>query len=143
VLSDNRTTFVVVSTLESVPVREAEFFIDALAAKRFHLGAVVLNRVLPSYFLEAGATETAVRLGRDGAEIAAALPDGLGPTDRVERVLREVGESFLNYRVVATREAEQQKEMTHVPDIVCTVPFFDTDIYDLAGLIRLGQKFWR
>jgi hypothetical protein len=58
-------------------------------------------------------------------------------------VLREVGASFLNYRVVATREAEQQTEMAHVPDIVATVPFFETDIYDLAGLLRLGASFWR
>jgi hypothetical protein len=45
--------------------------------------------------------------------------------------------------VVATREVEQRNEMAHVPDIVATVPFFETDIYDLAGLLRLGQSFWR
>src|SRR5205807_5418130 len=39
-LHDRRTTFVVVSTLEAAPLREAEFFIDALAEKRFHMGAV-------------------------------------------------------------------------------------------------------
>src|SRR2546429_5371677 len=50
-LHDRRTTFIVVSTLEHVPVREAEFFIDALAEERFHLGALVLNKVLPEYFL--------------------------------------------------------------------------------------------
>ena len=33
--------------------------------------------------------------------------------------------------------------MAHVPDIVCTVPYFDTDIYDLAGLLKLGESFWR
>src|ERR671917_1367317 len=38
VLEDRRTTFVVVSTLEDAPVREAEFFIDALSGKRLHLG---------------------------------------------------------------------------------------------------------
>src|SRR3546814_14557000 len=31
-LADKRTTFVVVSTLESAPVREAEFFVDAQLA---------------------------------------------------------------------------------------------------------------
>src|SRR5579859_5169818 len=54
-LRDKRTTFVVVSTLEAAPVKEAEFFIQALTAKRFHLGALVLNKVLPEGFLEAGA----------------------------------------------------------------------------------------
>ena len=142
-LSDHRTTFVVVSTLETAPVREADFFIHALDEKQFHLGAVVLNKVLPSYLTDHTAAGVALYLERDSAKVAAALPGDLGDHDDVERVLHEVGESFLNYRVVATREAEQQKEMAHVPDIVCTVPFFDTDIYDLAGLLRLGQQLWR
>ena len=47
VLSDTRTTFVVVSTLEPSPLHEAEFFIDALRDRKLHLGAVVLNKVLP------------------------------------------------------------------------------------------------
>lgn len=143
ILGDRRTSFIVVSTLEAAPVREAEFFIDALHDKGFHLGAVVLNKVLPAYLLDPAATESARRLSNDAGKLAAQLPSELGEAGRVERVLREVGESFLNYRVVATREAEQQQEMAHVPDIVATVPFFDTDIYDLAGLLRLGEKFWR
>jgi anion-transporting ArsA/GET3 family ATPase len=142
-LSDHRTTFVVVSTLESAPVREAEFFIEALAEKDLHLGAVVLNRVLPSYFGDRDAAGTARRLEREADRIAAELGPEIGPPANVERVLREVGTSFLNYRVVATREAEQRNEMAHVPDIVASVPFFETDIYDLAGLLRLGQSFWR
>ena len=46
-LHDKRTTFVVVSTLESAPVREAEFFVEELRRRHLHLGAVVLNKVLP------------------------------------------------------------------------------------------------
>jgi IMP dehydrogenase/GMP reductase len=61
----------------------------------------------------------------------------------VARVLREVGESFLNYRVVATREAEQQAELARKPGIVATVPYFDSDIFDLTGLLRLGDQIWR
>ena len=61
----------------------------------------------------------------------------------VARVLREVGESFLNYRVVATREAEQQAELARKPEIVASVPYFESDIFDLAGLLRLGEQIWR
>jgi anion-transporting ArsA/GET3 family ATPase len=142
-LADRRTTFVVVSTLEPSPVREAEFFIDALAKKKFHLGAVVLNKVLPSYFLDDDATRSAQAMCTDGDKLAAQLPDSLGAPEAVGRVLREVGESFLNYRVVATREAEQQKELAHRPDIVATAPYFDQDIYDLGGLLALGERIWR
>src|SRR3954462_221516 len=42
------TTFVVVSTLEAAPAREAEYFLDLLAERRLHVGALVLNKVMPS-----------------------------------------------------------------------------------------------
>ncbi len=48
-LSDRRTTFMVVSTLEATPLREAEFFSTELLARKLHLGAIVLNKVLPDY----------------------------------------------------------------------------------------------
>ena len=115
-LADNRTTFVVVSTLESAPVREAEFFIDALDDRGFHLGAVVLNKVLPSWFLDKGATGAAkelcarLRRARRGPpRLASASPSRSG------RVLREVGESFLNFQVVAKREAEIRAELQRGP----------------------------
>src|SRR5205823_5440820 len=38
-LHDKRTTFIVVTTLEAAPLHEAEFFVDALRDKKFHLGA--------------------------------------------------------------------------------------------------------
>ena len=69
-LLDRRTTFVVVSTLEAAPVREAEFFIQVLAAKKFHLGALVLNQVLPDYLLDDAAEARAARLDDDAAELA-------------------------------------------------------------------------
>jgi hypothetical protein len=43
---------------------------------------------------------------------------------------------------VARREAEQQNELKGAPDILVTVPFFDADIFDMEGLIRLGQQVW-
>jgi hypothetical protein len=64
------------------------------------------------------------------------------PAD-VARVLHTVGESFLNYQVVAKREAEQRAELTRSPDVVAAVPYFDADIRDLTGLLRLGDQIWR
>ena len=137
VIADKRTTFVVVSTLEAAPVREAEFFIEALSAKKLHLGAVVLNKVLPAYLLDPGAAEVARRLSSSPDEIAAAIGR---PT--AAPVLREVGESFLNFEVVATREAEQRAELGAKPDVVVSVPYLDTDIHDVDGLLALGRSFW-
>jgi anion-transporting ArsA/GET3 family ATPase len=142
-LEDRRTTFVVVSTLESAPVREAEFFIEALEERGLHLGAVVLNKVLPGWFLERGTTAAAKALGCDAEALAAALPDAVGEKDQVARVLREVGESFLNFQVVAKREAETRAELAAAPEVVASIPFFDHDITDLAGLLELGEQIWR
>jgi hypothetical protein len=44
--------------------------------------------------------------------------------------------------VVAKREAEQRAELATRPDITVAVPFFETDIYDLAGLLQLGRVLW-
>ena len=57
-------------------------------------------------------------------------------------MLGEVAESFLNFGVVARREAEQQAELRGAPDILVTVPFFDADIFDMEGLLRLGVQVW-
>ena len=146
-LADRRTTFVVVTTLDPAPVREADFFIDALAERGFDLGAVVLNKVLPSYLLDRGATAAARLVASDAEAVGAAIATSgrgkLADADLVTRVVREMGESFLNYRVIATREAEQRAELSRQPDLVASVPYFETDIHDLAGLLRLGEQIWR
>jgi anion-transporting ArsA/GET3 family ATPase len=142
VLGDRRTTFVVVSTLESSPVREAEFFIRELHERKLHLGAIVLNKVLPTYLLDQQATAGAQRFCADAQKFAAEVPIDADAA-QVERVLREIGESFLNFQVVAKREAEIRAELAETPEVVVAVPYFDSDIYDLEGLVRLGDKIWR
>jgi anion-transporting ArsA/GET3 family ATPase len=144
-LHDRRTTFVVVTTLEAAPAHEAEFFIDVLSSMRFHLGGVVLNKVLPEYLRDDTATATAERLVADSARVSKRVAPLLGPrTDagQVRRVLVEVAESFLRFQLVAQREAEEQAALGRVPDVVATVPYFETDIFDLPGLLRLGEQIW-
>ena len=142
VLSDRRTSFIVVTTLEEAPVREAEFFIRALSGKKLHLGAVVLNKVLPDYLCSDEASDVARRLSHEPGPIAVALPETYGDPDVVARVLGELGESFLNFQVVAKREAEQRAELGSVPDVVAAVPYMDSDIYDLDGLLAVGDRLW-
>jgi anion-transporting ArsA/GET3 family ATPase len=148
-LSDKRTSFVVVSTPEAAPAREAEFFVEALRDRDFPLGAVVVNKALPRWFLDRPALEVATRLCREAEPLAAAVvADGgrepaLGEPAPVARVLAEVGESFLNFQVVAAREAEQRSELAAHADVVVTVPYADHDITDLAGLLELGESLWR
>jgi len=141
-LGDPMTTFVVVSTLEPAPAREAEFFIDALADRGLNLGAVLCNKTLPPTLLDAEAAAVAERLRSDSAAVVAAA-DIPGDADVEARVLEEVAESFLNYRVVATRESEQRAELATHAELVASVPTLRDDIHDLAGLLAMGEQFWR
>jgi anion-transporting ArsA/GET3 family ATPase len=145
-LSDKRTTFVVVSTLEAAPVREAEFFIEALRDRKFPLGAVVLNKVLPEWFGDREAAAAAQRLCTEAGPLADTVAKEAGlevDPARLARVLSEVGESFRNFGVVASREAEQRAELAGDADVVATVPYADHDITDLPGLLELGAALWR
>ena len=102
----------------------------------------MLNKVLPGYLLDEHAARLAGRLCEDAPALAARLDSDVGDPAQVERVLKEIGENFRNYQVVAQREAEQRAELAAAPDVVATVPSFDTDIYDLGGLLRLAEHLW-
>jgi hypothetical protein len=82
-------------------------------------------------------------LQRDSRQLGLELSPlaGADPT-QVARVLVEVAESFRNFQVVAKREAEQRTELGAGSDVTVTVPYFDDDITDLAGLARLGATLW-
>ena len=146
-LHDRRTAFAVVTTLEGAPLREAEQFCAELSARDFHLGALVLNKTLPEYLLSSDGDRAATALDRQRVEIAeelartgdATLAD---PADTA-RVLSTVAESFRNYQTVAKREAELRDELARLPEVVATVPTFDTDITDVAGLARIGEHLFR
>jgi anion-transporting ArsA/GET3 family ATPase len=143
-MADRRTSFIVVSTLEAVPLREAEFFAQSLKDRRLHLGAIVLNKVLPAYLRDPQGAAVAEKLRDRADELAEALGPKVrsGDVSQIRRVLAEVGRSYIDYRVVAQREAEQQGELATVPEALVSVPYFETDVYDLAGLLRLGQQLW-
>jgi anion-transporting ArsA/GET3 family ATPase len=140
-LHDRRTTFVVVSTLEAAPLREAEFFISELGARKLHLGAVILNKTLPGYLLDDAGDAAARALVSDPAPAATAAAAAVPKLDpaTAARVLSTIGESFLNFEVAAKREAELQAELGRLPAPVLRVPAFEEDIHDLPGLARLGE----
>src|ERR1700677_96839 len=74
-LSDRRTTFMVVSTLEATPLREAEFFSTELLARKLHLGAIVLNKVLPDYLRDSATARLAQHMADQVDELGAGLTD--------------------------------------------------------------------
>ncbi|HXQ76063.1 MAG TPA: ArsA-related P-loop ATPase [Acidimicrobiales bacterium] len=143
-LADRRTSFIVVSTLETVPLREAEFFAQAITERKLHLGAIVLNKVLPDYLRDPEGAVVAERLRDRAEDIAAALGPTLGVADtaQIRRVLIEVGQNYMNYRLVAQSETEKRAELSTAAETLVSVPYFETDVHDFAGLMRLGAGLW-
>jgi len=145
-LHDRRTTFVVVSTLEAVPLREAEFFLGALRERSLPLGALVLNKTLPAALLDP-AGEAAARAFTDGngalADALAATGDAaLADPARTARLLATLADSYRNFNVIAKREAELRAEMAASPDLVLTVPLGESDVADLAALDELAHHLF-
>jgi anion-transporting ArsA/GET3 family ATPase len=145
-LHDRRTTFAVVTTLEAAPLHEAELFCDELQNRKFHLGALVLNKTLPDYLLDPAGDRAAGMFCDDAGLLADALAetghDALADRARTARVLRTIGESFRNFAVVAKREAELRAELAKAPEVVVRVPNFEVDIGDLGGLAAIAEYLY-
>jgi anion-transporting ArsA/GET3 family ATPase len=142
-LHDRRTTFAVVTTLEGAPLREAEFFCDELTARGYHLGALVLNKTLPTMLLSDDGARAASTLEAEAESVAEKLAatgvDALTDSARTARVLRTIAASFRNFAVIAQREAELRAELARLPDLVVTIPELEGDITDLEGLAAIGR----
>ena len=137
-LHDKRTTFAVVTTLEDAPLREGERFCDELTKRTFHLGALILNKTLPTELLGPAGARAAAQMRLESAAIATDVHDGF-ESESVARVLATIGMSFENFAVVARREAELRNELTHRPDVVVDVPTFADEISDVSGLARIAR----
>ena len=140
-LTDDRTTFVVVTTLEAAPAREARFLADELQRRRMPLGAMVLNRTLPANVRQSAVVKAAGALREVAADTAQvrelAKVAGARPAE-VKRVLGEVADRFRDVTVVAGREAERRAELATAAPITAVVPTMPTDVHDLPTLLALG-----
>lgn len=141
-LTDEGTAFIVVSTLEAAPAREARFLADELHQRRMPLGALVLNRTLPAAVRQPAASKSATALAA-AAEDPALLADLAAATGcdvaAVQHVLAEVAGRFSDVTVVAGREAERRRELEAVVSLTAVVPTLPADVHDLAGLLAIGQ----
>ncbi len=167
-LIDPRTSFVVVSTLEAAPAYEAVTLSRELERRSMHLGAVVLNRVLPTAFRSAAAAKSARRLRAAIGTKPGATPDGeampggeavAGVDKAAQRsgsvvarvakaigadpvevgdVLAEVSARFHDVAVVASREAERRNELERIGALTVSAPSLPFDVTDLDALALLG-----
>jgi anion-transporting ArsA/GET3 family ATPase len=142
-LGDQRTTFVVVSTLEAAPSHEARFLARELLRRDMHLGAILANRVMPGSFLAKASATSArklVKLADDG--LADRVADELGVDAKATSgVLTEIGQRFHEVAVVATREAERRAELAELTSLLVAAPMLDRDINNVADLLELAAHY--
>ncbi len=132
--------FVVVTTLEPAAYREAEFFATKLREFSMPLRALVVNRVLPDFLRDADAAQAATTLGTDDG-IAAWLTHLLGEHVSSE-TLAPIGELFLAYHRIATRDARQLSRLAALGEVpVASVPLIAGDVSGLEALAHIGAAF--
>ena len=139
-LSDERTTFMVVSSSETVPLREAEFFATELERRDLDVGAVVLNRILPSTLSDDAVAKAAHRIAGRSSEKMDRLARVLDvDPSLLDRVLGTTVTAFEDYAVVARREAGAREQFPLGGARLITVPQLEGDVGDMSGLLEIGR----
>lgn len=145
-LADQRTGYVVVSTVDDVAMGEARTLAAALGTRSLAPSAVVLNRGVPPFMTEVVEQRMAVELRRrshDGA-VMETLAQELGASPAVvATVVAEMAERLDDIELLAVREQQRREEATRLAPVVVQVPTLDIDVADLSALARVGRSLWR
>jgi anion-transporting ArsA/GET3 family ATPase len=125
-LANPKTCFLVVCAPQGEPINEAVYFHRKLVEAKLPFGGVIVNKV--HYESELPAYEDGLR-----DELAAALGD--------EDLARRVIENFDDYRALAARDQRNIKLLAAEmrARLVIEVPYLDTDVHDLPGLMRIND----
>lgn len=131
--------FIVVTSLDPAPFREAEFFCAKLREFSMPLRGIVVNRVLPAALRDDGAANAATVLAED-PQIGAWLTSELGrrvPPDTA----RSVGAVYRMFHTLAERDARQLSQLERLGEVaVSRIPLFtDEDVSELHGLVRIAR----
>lgn len=138
------TTFLVVSTLEDTPAEEAEAMVRELRRRKFALGAVVANRVLPPALSTPRTRAAAQDLSARRAALAEALAASLATRRQpvaagdVEVVLDQVLAGYQNLRVAATRQATVLGRLEAMAPFVARAPMVGHELTDVERLLELA-----
>lgn len=146
-LAAETTSFVTVTTLEPAPRAEAMALMEELARRGLHSRGLVLNRLLPSYLTSVSAIDAARSVGHDSAETARRVGETSvalkGKEELVEQVLNELSANFDRFASLARHENEQRRGLESASLAVAAVPWFESDLHDVEGLLRLSEKIWQ
>lgn len=135
------TSFLVVTTLDPSPVREAEFLLAELNKRDLKIGGLVINRVVNESFALASSLAEAQQLSEKGFSSG---PQSLTDASETEqRVIRSVASNHLRFAAAAEQQRLARRRLESAgPNIQVDVPEQSGDITDLHALARLGSMMW-
>jgi anion-transporting ArsA/GET3 family ATPase len=141
ILRASSTAFVLVTGPEEQVLTEAEFFSERMQAMAMPLGGVVFNRVHEEFVADPETFRGGTVTRPDEDTVRAALLDGGVPVAHASWL----ASNFVDYQLLARGEALRMEQFRtglsqRVPFV--TVPNFDTDLHDLASLVRMHDHLF-
>jgi anion-transporting ArsA/GET3 family ATPase len=125
-LSDRRTTFVLVTSPRRAAVEEAVFFHRRLRERKMPFGAAVVNRM--AMVSDPGSEDPS-------GDLEALLGEQLG---------RRVSSNFDDYRAIAASDRANLEQLTRElgDEPVVLVPQLEDDVHDASGLARMNEHLF-
>jgi len=143
-LRNNTTAFLLVTSPDDITIEEAIYFYDKLVEYQMPIRGLIINRVHTDFASDKDIAKL-LQHGDDEA-LAQKVSDALGKTASERKAMRAVVKSMArnldDFRSLAEIDAENiDRITTHIDTetIVKSVPFFDTDVYDISGLMRIND----
>ena len=149
ILKQTDTSFVVVTTLEPAPLREAEFLIEALQERDFPLRTVIANRVTPSELI--GRVDNALQVLESSIQepsfvqsVVAATQASDPSAQQISRVINAIAEKSARAVKVAKNEqialVSLQERCAIAGAEVCISPISGGEITHALALVALGES---
>lgn len=135
-LSSPHTTFLVVATPESDPLREATYFVDTLTEQSMPLSGVIVNRVHHS---SVGLSEE--RSQALAEDLAAGVEDGSGMvTDMSAETVALRRHADRMRQITRERQLVERFRRSHPKVPLTTVPAMRSDVTNLDALRAIGTE---
>jgi anion-transporting ArsA/GET3 family ATPase len=143
-LRGDTTAFLLVTSPDEITIEEAIYFYDKLVEYQMPLCGLVINKVHTDFVSD----KDIGRVMKNGGEDALAekVSGMLAKTARekkaMQAVLKDMARNLEDFRTLAEIDAENIRQLTnHIKEetVVRSVPFFETDVYDISGLVRIND----
>jgi len=142
------TAFVLVTSPEEMIVEEALFFYDKLVEYEMPICALIVNKVHAG-FVESDAAGLVVD-NMNAEAVSDKLSKALARTADEQKTMRAVVKQMVrnldNFQSLAKMDAMNIRRLEkHLDDgiTIRDVPFLDTDVHDLDGLMRINEAVFK